>query len=128
MQLIRIGYNPDTGRKFGNLIVVLLISAKKKFQLGFSSKIEVLRLGLARNLHSSGSLKPENSSSNSSLLSSDQPKVHSRLKNQLHTVQLFTIGVIKLITTVDTKKSSSFQHPGDKLVQLKFHTKTTLTQ
>ena len=60
-------------------------------------------------------------------LSSDQPKVHSRLKNQLHTVQLFTIGVIKLITTVDTKKSSSFQHPGDKLVQLKFHTKTTLT-
>ena len=61
-------------------------------------------------------------------LSSDQPKVHSRLKNQLHTVQLFTIGVIKLITTVETKKSSSFQHPGDKLVQLKFHTKTTLTK
>ena len=36
-------------------------------QLGFSSKIEVLQLGSARNLHSSGSLEPENSSSNSSL-------------------------------------------------------------
>ena len=38
------------------------------------------------------------------LITSDQLKVHSWLKNQLHTVQLFTIGVIKLITTVDTKK------------------------
>ena len=32
MQLIRIGYNPDTGRKFGNLILILKkISAR--FQL-----------------------------------------------------------------------------------------------
>ena len=43
MQLIRIGYNDDTGRKFGNLIVVL-----KKFRLDFSSKIEVPQLGLAQ--------------------------------------------------------------------------------
>ena len=40
MQLIRIGYNHDTGRKFGNLIAVL-----KKIQLGFSSKIDVPQLG-----------------------------------------------------------------------------------
>ena len=44
MQLIRIGYNYDTGRKFGNLIVVLN-QGLKKIQLGFSSKIEVPRLG-----------------------------------------------------------------------------------
>ena len=37
------------------------------FQLGFSSKIEVPQLGSAQNLHSSGSLELENSSSNSSL-------------------------------------------------------------
>ena len=37
-------------------------------QLDFSSEIEVPQLGSARNLHSSDSLKPENSSSNSSLL------------------------------------------------------------
>ena len=43
IQLIRIGYNHDTGRKFGNLSVGL-----KKFQLGFSSKIEVPQLGSAR--------------------------------------------------------------------------------
>ena len=36
-------------------------------QLGFSSKIEVPQLGSARNFYNSGSLKPENSSSNSSL-------------------------------------------------------------
>ena len=43
----------------------------RKCQLGFSSKIKVPQLGSARNLHSSGSLEPENSSSNSSLLSRD---------------------------------------------------------
>ena len=37
-------------------------------QLGFSSKIEVPQLGFAWNLHSSTWLKPENSSSKSSLL------------------------------------------------------------
>ena len=62
MQLIRIGYNHDTGKKLGNLIVVHN-QGLKKFQLGFSSEIEV-----PRNLHSSGSLEPGNSSSNSSLL------------------------------------------------------------
>ena len=66
MQLIRIGYNHDTIKKLGNLIVVLNESLKK-FQLGFSSEIEVPQLGSARNLHSLGSLEPENSSSNSSL-------------------------------------------------------------
>jgi hypothetical protein len=44
MQLIRIGYNHDTIRKLGNLIVVLN-EGLKKFQLGFSSEIEVPRLG-----------------------------------------------------------------------------------
>ena len=62
MQLIRIGYNHDTGR---NLEIWLYFL--KKFQLGFSSKIEVPQLGLAWNLHSSGSLELENSSLNSSL-------------------------------------------------------------
>ena len=42
---------------------------EKKTQLGFSSEIKVPQLGSARNLHSWGSLEPENSSSNSSLLS-----------------------------------------------------------
>ena len=68
IQFIRIGYNHDTGRKFGNLIVVFN-QCLKKFQLGFSSKIKVPQLGSARNLQSSGSLEPENSSSNSSLVS-----------------------------------------------------------
>ena len=36
MQLIRIGYNHDTIRKLGNLIVVLN-EGLKKYQLGFSS-------------------------------------------------------------------------------------------
>ena len=44
MQLIRIGYIHDTGRRFGNLIVVLN-QGFKKFHLGFSSKIEVPQLG-----------------------------------------------------------------------------------
>ena len=43
MQLIRIGYNHDTGR---NLEIWLYFL--KKFQLGFSSKVEVPQLGLAR--------------------------------------------------------------------------------
>jgi hypothetical protein len=43
MQLIRIGYNHDTGR---NLEIWLYFL--KKFQLGFSSKIEVPQLGSAR--------------------------------------------------------------------------------
>ena len=47
IQLIRIGYNHDTGRKFGNLIVVLN-QGLRNFQLGFSSKIEVPQLGSAR--------------------------------------------------------------------------------
>jgi hypothetical protein len=46
MQLIRIGYNHDTIRKLGNLIVVLN-EGLKKFQLGFSSEIEVPQLGSA---------------------------------------------------------------------------------
>ena len=47
MQLIRIGYNHDTGRKFGNLSVGLKkISAR--FQLSFSWKIEVPQLSSAR--------------------------------------------------------------------------------
>ena len=46
IQLIRIGYNHDTGGKFGNLIVVLN-QGLKNFQLGFSSKIEVPQLGWA---------------------------------------------------------------------------------
>ena len=37
-------------------------------QLGFSSEIEVPQLGSARILHSSGSLEPEKSSSNSSII------------------------------------------------------------
>ena len=40
---------------------------KEKIQLVFSSKIKVPQLGSARNFHSSGSLEPEKSSSNSSL-------------------------------------------------------------
>ena len=40
MQLIRIGYNHDTGRKFGNLIVVLLISAKKNFSSVSAQKLK----------------------------------------------------------------------------------------
>ena len=47
MQLIRIGYNHDTIRKLGNLIVVLN-EGLKKIQLGFSSEIEVPQLGSAR--------------------------------------------------------------------------------
>ena len=43
MQWIRIGYNHDTSR---NLEIWLYFL--KKFQLGFSSKIEVPQLGLAR--------------------------------------------------------------------------------
>ena len=43
MQLIRIGYNHGTGR---NLEIWLYFL--KKFQLSFSSKIEVPQLGLAR--------------------------------------------------------------------------------
>ena len=62
MQLIRIGYNHDTGR---NLEIWLYFL--KKFQLGFSSKIEVPRLGSTFNLHSSALFEPENSSSNSFL-------------------------------------------------------------
>ena len=62
MQLIKIGYNHDTGRKFGNLIVVL----KKKFSSVSARKLKCP--GSARNLLSSGSLEPENSSSNSSLV------------------------------------------------------------
>ena len=67
MQWIRIGYNHDTSR---NLEIWLYFL--KKFQLGFSSKIKVPQLGStrldsARKFHSSGSLEPENSSSNSSL-------------------------------------------------------------
>ena len=46
LQLIRIGYNHDTGRKFGNLIVAP-DQGLKKYQLGFSLKIEVPQLGLA---------------------------------------------------------------------------------
>ena len=41
-------------------------------QLDFSSEIKVLQLGSARILHSSDSLEPENSSSNSSLDSSQE--------------------------------------------------------
>ena len=64
MPLIRIGYNHDTGRKFGNLIVVLKkISAR--FQL--ENWTAPARLDSARNFHSSGSLEPEKTSSNSSL-------------------------------------------------------------
>ena len=64
VQLIRIGYNHDTGRKFGKLIVVLKkISARFRLQ-NWSAPA---RLGSAQNLHSSGSLEPKNSSSNSSL-------------------------------------------------------------
>jgi hypothetical protein len=47
MQLIRIGYNYDTIRILGNLIVVLN-EGLKKFQLGFSSEIEVPELGSAQ--------------------------------------------------------------------------------
>ena len=67
MQLIRIGNDCDTVKKFGNLIVVLN-QCLKKCQLGFSLKIEVPQLGSAQKLHSSGSLEPENFSSNSSLV------------------------------------------------------------
>ena len=50
MQLIRIGYNHDTIRKLGNLIVVLKVlnEGLKKIQLGFSSEIEVPQLGSAQ--------------------------------------------------------------------------------
>ena len=65
-QLIRIGYNYDTGRKFGNLIVIPN-QCLQKFQLSFSSKIEVPQLGSPQNLHSLCSLDPENSSSKSYL-------------------------------------------------------------
>ena len=48
-----------------NLKIYYLL--EKKCQLGFSSKIEVLQLGSARNSHSSARLEPEKSSSGSSL-------------------------------------------------------------
>ena len=67
MKLIRIGYHHDTGKKFGNLIVVLN-QCLKNFQLGFSSKIEVPQLCLEP------SLEPENFSSNSSLINTLQGK------------------------------------------------------
>ena len=60
--MIRIGYNHDTDRKFGNLIVVL----KKNFSSVSARKLK--RPSSARKFHSLGSLEPENSSSNSSLL------------------------------------------------------------
>ena len=47
MHLIEIGYNHDTGKKFGNLIVILNYCFNK-IQLRFSSKIEVPQLCLAR--------------------------------------------------------------------------------
>ena len=56
--MVRNGYNHDTGRKFGNVIVVLN-QGFKNFQLSFSSIIEVPQLSSAWNLHSSGSLEPE---------------------------------------------------------------------
>ena len=58
IQMVRNGYNHDTGRKFGNVIVVLN-QGFKNFQLSFSSIIEVPQLSSAWNLHSSGSLEPE---------------------------------------------------------------------
>ena len=45
--------NHDTGRKFGNLILVLNWGLKH-FQLDCSSKIKVSQPGLARNFHCSG--------------------------------------------------------------------------
>ena len=54
----------DNGRKFGNLIVGLK-KVSARFQLENWSP--PARLGSARNIHSSGSLEPENSSSNPSL-------------------------------------------------------------
>ena len=73
MEIIKkIYHNNYACSKFENLITFLnqdLKFAQYLLSARFSSEIEVLQLGLARNLHSSSSLEPEKSSSKSSLLS-----------------------------------------------------------
>ena len=91
MQLIRNGYNHDTGRKFGNLIVVL-----KKFSARFQLENWSVpaRLGSARNIHSSGLLEPENSSSNPSLVNTHDFMVF------IFALYLFGSICIKLFTCI----------------------------
>ena len=62
-------------------------------QLGFSSKTKVPQLGSARNLHSSSSLEPENSSSNSSLQTTFFAKNMNEGTSQL-AVEVFICTVI----------------------------------
>ena len=64
-------------------------------QLGFSSKIKVPQLGSAQNLHSSGSLEPENSSSNSSLIGTVTRRAYAHIHMCLQRVSL------KRLTPVD---------------------------
>ena len=97
MQLIRIGYNHDTDRKFGNLIVVLN-QGLKNFSSVSARKLKCPSsawLGSARNLHSLGSLEPENSSLNSSLLFTyfDASFCHSA--SQTHSIKLAFLKELK---------------------------------